>query len=278
MKAYIYETHLHTSEASACASSGGADYVKIYRDAGYAGVIVTDHFFNGNTTVPQDLDWETRVNLYCKGYENAKTEADRINASDPDVQSGKREPFQVFFGIEHNFEGDDYLLYGIEKDWLLAHPEIMEKDHAGLYELMHSAGGIVVHAHPFRRCSYITEIALHPDTVDAVEIHNSGNDWDENNCAARYAEEYHKPATAGTDLHDVRGFAGQDEQLPSGAVAFETRLSSVQDYAQRVKNGKCKPVMYSLEKGFEDVPLSVPPREAIWPEMKDFGTPVKLYK
>ena len=46
---YKYETHLHTSETSACAVSSAGDMVRAYADAGYTGIVVTDHFFNGNT-------------------------------------------------------------------------------------------------------------------------------------------------------------------------------------------------------------------------------------
>ena len=51
MSLFLYETHLHTSEASACANVSGREQARIYRKAGYAGIIVTDHFFNGNTAV-----------------------------------------------------------------------------------------------------------------------------------------------------------------------------------------------------------------------------------
>ena len=39
---YLYETHMHTSQASACARQPGAAMAKAAKDAGYAGVIVTD--------------------------------------------------------------------------------------------------------------------------------------------------------------------------------------------------------------------------------------------
>ena len=47
---YLYETHMHTSEASACAGSTGAQMARAYKEAGYTGIIVTDHFFYGNTS------------------------------------------------------------------------------------------------------------------------------------------------------------------------------------------------------------------------------------
>ena len=42
---YIYETHMHTNQASACGRSPGKDYIQKYMDAGYSGIIITDHFF-----------------------------------------------------------------------------------------------------------------------------------------------------------------------------------------------------------------------------------------
>ena len=75
MKTYKYETHLHTSEASKCGSSEGAEYISVYKKLGYAGIFVTDHFFGGNTAVSHELDWHTRIEQYCKGYENALAEA-----------------------------------------------------------------------------------------------------------------------------------------------------------------------------------------------------------
>ena len=47
---YKYETHLHTCEASACASAKGEEQARRYKELGYDGIIVTDHFFNGNTS------------------------------------------------------------------------------------------------------------------------------------------------------------------------------------------------------------------------------------
>ena len=34
-------------------------------------------FFNGNCSIPDNLPWEERVNLFCRGYEEAKAEGDR---------------------------------------------------------------------------------------------------------------------------------------------------------------------------------------------------------
>lgn len=71
---YFYDTHVHTSEASACAKNTGAEMARAAKAAGYTGIIITDHAWNGNTCIDPSLPWETWVEAFCKGYENAKKE------------------------------------------------------------------------------------------------------------------------------------------------------------------------------------------------------------
>ena len=46
---YIYETHMHTCQASACGASTGAEQARFYREQGYTGIIITAHFTGGCT-------------------------------------------------------------------------------------------------------------------------------------------------------------------------------------------------------------------------------------
>ena len=59
------------------------------------GFFVTDHFFGGNTAVPFDADWETRINQYCSGYEDALAEAEKFNRENG--LFGTEKEFKVFF-------------------------------------------------------------------------------------------------------------------------------------------------------------------------------------
>ena len=53
---YLFETHMHTCEISKCVRSTGAEMARTYYESGYSGIVVTDHFLNGNnTTVPHGL-------------------------------------------------------------------------------------------------------------------------------------------------------------------------------------------------------------------------------
>lgn len=61
---FLYETHLHTCLASACGISTGKEHVRYYKDLGFTGIMMTDHFFGGNTRIPKDRPWEERI-LCC---------------------------------------------------------------------------------------------------------------------------------------------------------------------------------------------------------------------
>jgi len=225
MSQYLYETHLHTKGPSACGATEPEDYIDVYKRAGYAGIIVTDHFFNGNSGIDRSLPWEERVRQFCSGYERA-------------LEASRGKDFDVFFGLEYNFDGDEYLIYGIDKEWLIAHPEIMTQSHESLFKMIDEAGGLMIQAHPYRMRSYIKQINLHPECVHGLEVYNAGNHPEENDKALALAQEKGLPCTSGSDMHDknlMEKFIS-DKSFKPGAVVFEKRLTSIFDYVSGIKN------------------------------------------
>ena len=244
---YLYETHLHTTAASACAKSAGAEYISFYKNLGYDGIIVTDHFFNGNCCIPKNLSWEERVSLFCKGYEEAKAEGDL-------------QGLKVFFAWECRFYGDEFLVYGLDKQWLIAHPDMMEWDHITHYHRIKADGGLVVQAHPFRERGYLSEVYVHPHQCDAFEVANAGNPYEQNRMAYRYAKEHGITMTAGSDIHKV----GVTDNGSIYGMAFEEPLHSIADYVKRVKSGT----------GFH---LHVPQQQLAWEEHTSNHLPVFIF-
>ena len=218
--AYLYETHLHTSQTSRCAESTGAEHARYYKEIGFTGVMVTDHFFNGNTTVPRELPWTERIDRFCAGYEDALCEGQKIG-------------LDVFIGWEHNFDGDDYLVYGLDKAWLKAHPEMENWTHREQIEHIRAAGGCVVQAHPFRTRAYIRNVTLGLDYCDAIEAANAGNDAFSDAFALAYAKKHDLMITAGSDNH--HSYPGLDAQRQVFGVALETRLTSIGDYVRLIR-------------------------------------------
>ncbi len=70
--AYKYETHLHTSEGSACASSTSKEMVNAAVEHNYSGIIITEHFPSGNTCFDRNLPWKDFVSAYADVYYKAK--------------------------------------------------------------------------------------------------------------------------------------------------------------------------------------------------------------
>ncbi len=223
---YLYETHLHTSQSSACGKSAGADMARACKEYGYTGIFVTDHNWGGNTAVDRSLPWEEWVEEFCKGYEAAKAEGDRIG-------------LDVFFGYEAGYHGTEFLIYGIDKEWMKTHPELRKATVAEQYRLVHAACGLVMHAHPYREEDYIPEIRLFPEWVDGVEginaTHSNSRSTAHNekafdDRAIAYARKHHLPMSAGSDIHNTNLFGG--------GVAFQRKITSGQDYCRAILQGE----------------------------------------
>ena len=238
---YLYETHLHTKEGSACAHNTAEELVHAYKAAGYTGIMVTDHFYRGNTAVDRNCSWEDWVEAYCKGYEHAKAAGDKVG-------------LQVFFGWEESHQGTDFLIYGLDKEWLKKHPELRAVTIEEQYELVHRNGGMVIQAHPYREASYIPEIRQFPNASDGVEISNASHygrvpgadgrsSYDAK--ALQYAEKYNLPHTGGSDIHSTK--------LLYGGMAFSRPLVDVQDYIRAVLQREGKPIDYfAVRKEWEN--------------------------
>jgi hypothetical protein len=148
----------------------------------------------------------------------------------------------VFFGIEQTFSGDDYLIYGLDKNWLFDHPEIETMNHAQLFDAVNRENGLMIQAHPFRLRGYINAIHIHPREIHGVEVYNGGNTPDQNELALAYAKTYGFPMTSGSDIHNI-AFAQEEKiegKMAVGGMEFETPLFSLEDYIERIKHKEGK--------------------------------------
>lgn len=216
---FRYETHLHTCQGSRCGVSTGAEHARHYKSIGYQGIFVTDHFFGGNTAVSREGSWKERIDQFCSGFEDAWNEGQKIG-------------LDVFFGWEQTFEGDDYLVYGLDKQFMLDHPEMEWWSRKEQFEQVHAAGGCVLQAHPFRMRGYIWAIHLGDSLADGIEVANAGNTPAQDAYAWRYAQEKGLYTIAGSDNHR----SSEDSQIYG--VALPYRLDSVDEWVQHVLQRK----------------------------------------
>ena len=135
---YKYETHLHTSPVSRCATAAVRDSLAFYKSLGYDGVFITNHFLDGNINIDSSVSYQERIAFYFSDYEQG-------------VEIGKELHIKVFLGVESSYKGTDFLLYGLDKAWYLAHPEIMGMKKSEQLAFFREQGALVIQAHPFRQ-------------------------------------------------------------------------------------------------------------------------------
>jgi len=229
---YLYETHLHTSPVSRCALWSVREAVEYYKNAGYAGIFITNHFIDGHINIPKDRPYEERINYYFSDAEEG-------------IRIGKEIGLPVFTGVEMSHFGTDFLVYGLEKSWYLAHPEIEMLTKTAALALMKEAGALVIQAHPFRDRDYIKGIHLAVNDSDGIEAVNTANRPGDNLLALAYGKKFGKVLSAGSDIHDVKNV-----RAGVGAIGFETPLADEKDFATRILRGEGPALVY--DKAFFD--------------------------
>ena len=207
---FQYETHCHTAEVSGCASVPAAEVIRHYKEAGYRGVNISDHydpgFFQRRTAgLPTFRD---QADAWLKGYRTAKAEGDASGLS-------------VFLGMELRTEenSNDYLLFGVTEEFVYDNPRLYEWKMADVCKLTKAYGILIFQAHPYRAGLVFT-----PEVLDGVEAynmnprHNSHNDL-----AVKSAEQYGLRRSSGSDYHQL-------EDLALGGIRTDQLLTTTQQF------------------------------------------------
>lgn len=219
---YKYETHLHTSPVSKCATASVRETLEFYKELGYDGVFITNHFLDGNINIDTETPYKEKVEFYFSDYEEG-------------LRLSKEIGIKVFCGVESSYKGTDFLIYGLDKEWYLKNPQIMEMKKSELLEFFMESGALVIQAHPYREASYINHIRLFPRQVHGVEVINRGGCGDlQNEMAKIYAEKYELLEFAGSDNH-----VGREKKFLAG-VCSDKPIMSERQFVEAVKNGEMK--------------------------------------
>ena len=101
------ETHLHVSEVSPCAKISAYEMIKLYSEAGYHTVFVSDHLKKKFYDKLEDMPWEEKTENFLSGYEAAKKAGEEFGGN-------------VLLSAEILLSNspNHYLLYGIDRDFL----------------------------------------------------------------------------------------------------------------------------------------------------------------
>ena len=223
----LYELHAHTSEISACGRLSARDLVYMYKQAGFDGLVVTDHMnaeqrFHKNHTIPR-----ARMDAFLEGYRQAR-------------RFGQAVGLNVLLGFEIRFpDGDeDYLVYGADECWLANHADCYMTDLARFRDMTRDQGILIVQAHPFRAGLR----AADPRLLDGVEgynrnpRHNSANDR-----ALAYARRNGLAVcTAGSDAH-------RTEDVGRGGMWVPEGITDSSGLAAALREGKCRVAACTFE-------------------------------
>lgn len=185
---YRTELHCHTQGVSVCAECPPEEGARLYIEAGYRTVVVTDHMNRWTfRDLPAEMPWESRVEHFLSGWRRFREAA------------GER--LAVLLGMELRFDENenDYLVYGITPEFLLAHPQMMEMTPASFSELARKSGLLFYQAHPFRNGMTVVDPAL----LDGIETHNGHPRHDSRNeIAAAWAKKFGLLEIGGSDFHE----------------------------------------------------------------------------
>lgn len=209
LNSYKFETHFHTSETSPCGRVPAKQAVRLYKEAGYKGIIVTDHYFRGFFDMQIMRRHDRKIDRYLKGYRLALAEGSKLG-------------IDIHLGLEIRFEENfnDYLVYGIDEEFLRKNKNLYALTLKQFRELTCEQGIVIVQAHPFRP----DMVPAPPSLIDGVEVYNANPRHDSSNhLALKYAQENNLIGLSGSDFHRpqdaVRGGIITDEVIPENGFA-----------------------------------------------------------
>ncbi len=212
------EMHVHTSEGSPCAKADAESIVRTYSRIGYDAIVITNHFDNkllkdfGRTN-------EERIERYLLGYKKAKA-------------VGLKYGIKVMLGMEIRLEPhtEDFLIYGIDEEFLLQYPDLCFMSQKEIFELCHSYGAVFYQAHPFRNPCRPQD----PRFLDGVEYNQRPDSGNHNEKLDAWIRDYPKlKLISGSDCHNL-------EQAGYGGIEIERDVSDIKELVRLMKNTQVK--------------------------------------
>ena len=217
MRKYKYELHCHTGDVSFCATSKAHEAVEFYKNKGYDGVVITDHYSPQTFVLHRALMPQRYIDHYLKGYRRAKAVAG--------------DDFTVLFGVEVRFlfTIDDFLIYGADEEFLRGCGNLMTKYLRRLKKLCDSNNLILLEAHPFRKMRF----RHNPKLLHGCEVYNGKDKGTDANIKARKWAEKNKFSivTSGGDFHN------KNKTNPGGIITNEP-IKTIDDLMRILRSGE----------------------------------------
>lgn len=212
------ETHLHTAPVSSCSHIAPREMIRLYSEAGYTTVFVSDHFAKFHfDKFEEGLTWKEKTAKVCAAYEEAKAAGEEFGVN-------------VLFAPELSLAGNHYLLYGIDKAFMDLREDVFTMTMEEFHRMAKAHGVTIIQAHPYRddKCFPTPEYV---DGFEAVNANPRHENHDE--LAFAVAAKYNLPVTAGSDAHRL-------EDIGLAAMLSDEPITSTQQYIELLKSGKLR--------------------------------------
>ena len=203
------DMHCHTHEGSVDSKVGVEEYIRILKEKGYDGMLITDHdTYNGYR--------------YWKEHLKGK----------------KYKDFVVLKGIEYDTNNAGHMLVVMPENVKLRILEMRGMPLPMLLFVVHAFGGIVGPAHPFGQRSssamFFKKIKSKPEIlqqVDFIEGFNTCEREESNRLASALASKLGKPCTGGSDAHN-EAYVGMAYTL------FDREITCNNDLIAAIREGQ----------------------------------------
>lgn len=186
LKEYKYriELHAHTSPASSCSQITPEEMAVTYKNLGYDGVTVANHFIYEY----EGLSKNEMTDRFMKDFEETE-------------KKGKELGIKVFLAAEIRFtENDnDYLVFGVNRKILEEIYDLLPFGVENFRKTYSMPESVFIQAHPFRDGME----KVNPALLDGIEVFNMHPNHNSRvGLASVYAKEHKLPiVTAGSDFH-----------------------------------------------------------------------------
>lgn len=215
----LFDMHVHTHESSNCGHIDGADVARNYKNAGYDGIVVTDHFCYPYFELYKDKTWKELCDRHHKGYLEAKKVGDEIGLC-------------VLYGCEIRFKhpDNDYLVYGMPNEFLVENPDILVWDVKKFSQACTDNGFLLYQAHPFRNGMTVTD----PSLLFGIEVFNgkpTGENPTRNAFANIWAEKFGLHKISGSDCH-------KEDEFARAGINFMTPIKNENDLISALREDK----------------------------------------
>ncbi len=183
-----FEIHCHTLHGSYCGLADADTIVKRYLDAGYGGLVVTNHYYDSAFEAYPGENKKEKLDFYFSLYEKVK-------------EIGEKQGLRVLLGSEVKVNSEnDYLLFGFDRKIFYDNKPLYQFTQEEMFRLAEKQGFFFAQAHPFR-VKGVKSVG-DPKLMHGIERFNGHfHHINNNEQAGEFCQKNNLIGLSGTDFH-----------------------------------------------------------------------------